>query len=74
MRFFVFLYLNLSELNILAMVIVINKKTAKEEVKAALKKIKKSSNKPTLTDFFGKLKGAFGDGLEYQKKLRNEWD
>ncbi len=26
-----------------------------------------------IKDFYGKLKGAFGDGLEYQKKVRNDW-
>ena len=56
------------------MVVVINKDTDKEEVRAALEKIKKASKKPKLTDFYGKLKGTFGDGLDYQKKLRNEWD
>jgi len=25
-------------------------------------------------DFFGKMKGKFGDGVFYQKKIRNEWD
>ena len=56
------------------MVVVINKKTEKKEVKAALKKIVENSEKPKLADFFGKLKGVYGDGLNYQKKLRNEWD
>ena len=60
--------------NTFFMVIVINKEADKEEIKAALKKIGKNKNKPKLVDFFGKLKGAFGDGLDYQKKLRNEWD
>ena len=27
----------------------------------------------SLKDYYGKLPGAFGDGLEYQKKMRNEW-
>ncbi|MFT4061675.1 MAG: hypothetical protein QM642_04875 [Edaphocola sp.] len=56
------------------MLIVVDKNTAKKEVKAALKKIGKKSGQPKLSDFFGKLKGAFGDGLTFQKKLRNEWD
>ena len=38
-----------------------------------LSKLKKAEEKK-LTDFFGKLKGHFGDGLEYQRKLRDEWD
>ncbi len=56
------------------MVIVINKGSGKDEIKAALKKIQKDKKEPKLSDFFGKLKGAFGDGLNYQKKLRDEWD
>ena len=24
--------------------------------------------------FLGKLKGLYGDGLKYQKRLRNEWE
>jgi hypothetical protein len=55
------------------MVITINKNTKSEEIGAALQKLNKSKKKSNLTDYFGKLKGAFGDGLEYQKKIRNEW-
>jgi hypothetical protein len=29
--------------------------------------------KKTLADFYGKLSGTFGDGLAYQKNVRNEW-
>jgi hypothetical protein len=32
---------------------------------------KKRSKK--LSDFYGKLKGTYGNGLEYQKKMRDEW-
>lgn len=56
------------------MVITIKKGSKKEDVLKAIAKISKSENKEGLLDFFGKLKGTFGDGLEYQKKLRNEWD
>ncbi len=56
------------------MVVVINKGAEQDEIKAALKKIKPDPEKPKLMDFFGKMKGIFGDGLSYQKKLRNEWD
>lgn len=55
------------------MVITINKDTKPEEIGTALKKLDKSKKKSNLTAYFGKLKGAFGDGLEYQKKVRNEW-
>ena len=55
------------------MVITINKDTKAEEIDNELKKLKKT-NKKSLSSFYGKLKGAFGDGLAYQKKIRNEWD
>ncbi|HEY4323427.1 MAG TPA: hypothetical protein VGN20_05560 [Mucilaginibacter sp.] len=55
------------------MVITINKDTKAEEIKEALKKLKKSDKK-SLSSFYGKLKGAFGDGMEYQKKIRDEWN
>lgn len=29
-----------------------------------------AEKKSNLTDYFGKLKGAFGDGLTYQKNIR----
>ncbi|MEX8548784.1 MAG: hypothetical protein V5804_14400 [Mucilaginibacter sp.] len=56
------------------MVIVINKDADQDEIKAALEKIKANSEKPKLMDFYGKMKGKFGDGLTYQKELRDEWD
>jgi len=55
------------------MVITINKDTKPEEIDKELKKLPKSKKK-SLSSFYGKLKGVFGDGLEYQKKIRNEWD
>jgi hypothetical protein len=55
------------------MVITINKDTKSEELNEALKKLQKSKKK-NLSSFYGKLKGAFGDGMEYQKKLRDEWN
>jgi hypothetical protein len=48
------------------MVITINKDTKAEEIEASLKKLQKSKKKD-LSSFYGKLKGTFGDGLEYQK-------
>lgn len=56
------------------MVITINKDTKAEEIDAALKKLNKSKKSPNLSAYYGKLKGAFGDAMEYQKKVRNEWD
>lgn len=55
------------------MVITINKDTKAEDVEKALKKLQKTK-KRDLSSFYGKLKGAFGDGMDYQKKLRDEWD
>ncbi|BAU52907.1 hypothetical protein [Mucilaginibacter gotjawali] len=55
------------------MVITTNKDTKPEELDEALKKMQKSKKKK-LSSFYGKLKGVFGDGLEYQKKLRDEWN
>ena len=55
------------------MVITINKDTKSEEIDEALKKLQKSKRKP-ISSFYGKLKGAFGDGMEYQKKVRDEWN
>lgn len=56
------------------MVVIINKDANQEEIKNALNKIKANPEKLNLIDFYGKMKGKFGDGLSYQKKLRNEWD
>ena len=55
------------------MVITINKYTKAEEIDKELKKLK-ASKKKGLNSFYGKLKDVFGDGLEYQKKIRDEWD
>jgi len=55
------------------MVITVNKDTKAEEINEALKKLTKSKKK-NLSGFYGKLKGAFGDGMAYQKKMRDEWD
>jgi hypothetical protein len=54
------------------MIVVINKSFKKEEINEALKKLRETADKkPVLTDFFGKLKGAFGDGVKYQQELRS---
>ena len=52
------------------MVITINKDTKPEEITRELEKLKKPQNNQGLAEYYGKLKGAFGDGMEYQKKLR----
>ena len=56
------------------MIITINKDSKLEDIETALKKIKKSKKEKNLSNFYGKLKGAFGDAIEYQKKVRDEWD
>ena len=55
------------------MVITVNKDTKPEDIDKAIKKLPAKKEK-NLSSFYGKLKGAFGDGLEYQKKIRDEWD
>ena len=54
------------------MTIVIKKGQGLPEIEVAKKRIQKKQ--PSLANFYGKLKGTFGDGLDYQKKVRNEWD
>jgi hypothetical protein len=56
------------------MVVVIRKKDGKKKVAAALKALENKATKTSLADFYGKMKGKYGDGLEYQKRLRNDWD
>ena len=56
------------------MVITINKDTKAKEIDDALKSLEKSKKGKKLSSFYGKLKGVYGDALEYQKKARNEWD
>jgi hypothetical protein len=49
----------------------LNPEQIKEKLEALLKEKKKHAS---MADFVGKLKGVYGDGLTYQKKIRNEWD
>ncbi|MDB5086800.1 MAG: hypothetical protein JWR09_794 [Mucilaginibacter sp.] len=51
------------------MIITITKDTTKKEIAELLKKLP-ASNKKSLRSFYGKLKGAFGDGMQYQEKMR----
>jgi len=57
------------------MVVRITDKNKPEETKKALDKLARSrkKNSKKLSDFYGKMKGAFGDPLAYQKKVRDEW-
>jgi hypothetical protein len=56
----------------MGIVIKISRTNNVDETRKALDMLasqrKKRSKK--LSDFYGKLKGFYGDGLEYQKKLR----
>jgi hypothetical protein len=57
------------------MVIKIDKTTTEEGLKTSLERITKDRakrKKPNLAEFFGILPDI-GDGLEFQKKVRNEW-
>ena len=38
-----------------------------------LAKKKQTSKAKSLAEFYGKLPGAFGDGLTCQKQMRNQW-
>jgi len=42
-------------------------------LKMAVKKLGKKKPK-TFADFYGSLPGVYGDGLTYQKKVRDEWE
>lgn len=46
-----------------------------EKIATVLRNMQKSNAKRTFNPhkYLGKLKGVFGDGLKYQKKLRDEW-
>ena len=51
------------------MIVVINRDAKISEIKRVLNKLN-NSKKKKLSDFYGKLKGAFGDGLAYQEKYK----
>lgn len=54
-------------------IIKISKNSKVEETRGKLEMLaKKNSTKPSLKKFYGQLPGAYGDGLGYQKKLRNK--
>jgi len=55
------------------MIITVKKDTKAEDINEALKKLAKPAKKG-LSSFHGKLKSTFGDGMAYQKAVRNEWD
>jgi hypothetical protein len=58
------------------MIVTERKSSRVHQVKSDLTKLtrrKKTSGKKKLSDYYGKLKGVFGDGLTYQKQVRSEW-
>jgi hypothetical protein len=56
------------------MVIEIKKKYSEKKKKELLNKLRKEvAQKRSLREFFGILKTG-EDGLEFQKRVRNEWD
>lgn len=54
------------------MTIEIKAPVTKEKVKKAIDKLAKDSPRKTLKQHFGQLKRNI-DGLDYQKKVRDEW-
>lgn len=60
----------------MGVIIRIKKNNTERSAQKELNKLKNSTAKKqgkTLEDFYGKLPNAFGDGMPYQKKIRNEW-
>ena len=58
------------------MIVSIENMATEESLKATLENIKivrGKRKKPNLAQFFGVLPN-YEDGLEFQKKARNEWD
>lgn len=57
------------------MTVSIKKPVTKAKINEALEQIEKSTAgaKPSLKDCFGSLKRGI-DPMEYQNRLRNEWD
>ena len=51
------------------MVIKVNKNTTAEEINIFIKNLQKLKRK-NLKNFYGKLKGSFGDAMEYQRNER----
>lgn len=57
------------------MSLIIHKKDSVQAIRKAIEKASSKKNKKTvdIDQYFGKVK--FGmDGLEFQKKVRNEWE
>jgi hypothetical protein len=57
----------------MATVLKISINNKPEEIRKAIRKLAPKKKKRKLIDILGKLPGVYGDGLVYQKKMRNEW-
>ena len=59
----------------MGVIIKIGRKSKPEDTNKALAKLVKKRKKRgrNLSEFYGKLKGVYGDGITYQKKIRDEW-
>ncbi len=69
-------FLYYCKVNNMGTIIRISKNSTQQDARIALDKFaakaRKKSTK-TLANYYGKLPGIYGDGLAYQKKIRNEW-
>lgn len=60
----------------MGIVVRITKDSTPENTRKALNRLAEKAGKKArkkLVDFYGKMPGVYGDGLTYQKKIRNEW-
>ncbi|GIL23924.1 MAG: hypothetical protein BroJett042_24370 [Bacteroidota bacterium] len=60
----------------MAIIVKVTRKTKPETIQKALRKMagkRAAGNKKTIADFYGALPSTYGDGLTYQKQLRDEW-
>lgn len=60
------------------MTVYIKKTDTIEQMNRKIEKVLRAKRKPKKIfdpyKYLGKLKGVYGDGLEYQKKIRDEWE
>ena len=63
------------------MTVILKKTDSPEEVKRKIDQFMEARKEKNATKggfdpskFLGKLKGVYGDPMEYQRKVRDEWD
>ena len=62
------------------MTVTIKKTDTIEEMNRKIEKVMRSGSKTKAKKtwdpykYLGKIKNVYGDGLEYQKKMRDEWE